>query len=78
MTLNLKFDLDPQLTRKLLENECHHQTPRGRFSLKKSMFAAVTNCSLFRHFCLDYSFILRFTSFASCLITECQSMFFAF
>ena len=42
MTLNLKFDLDPQLSR---ENECHHQTPRGRFSLKIKyrMFAAVTN-----------------------------------
>ena len=51
MTLNLKFDLDPQLPR---ENECLHRIPRGRFSLKKSMFAAVTNSSLFRHFCLDY------------------------
>ena len=39
MTLNLEFDLDPIFSR---ENECHHQTPRGRFSLK-SMFAAVTN-----------------------------------
>ena len=32
MTLNLKFDLDPPFFR---ENECHHQTPRGRFNLKK-------------------------------------------
>ena len=37
MTLNLKFDLDPEFFR---ENECHHRIPRGRFSLK-SMFAAV-------------------------------------
>ena len=43
MTLNLKFDLDPECFR---ENECHHRISRGRFSLK-SMFAAVTNCCLF-------------------------------
>ena len=54
MTLNLKLDLDPLFCQ---ENECHHRILRGQFSLK-SMLAAVTNCSLFRHFCLDYNITL--------------------